>query len=216
MNKARTVTKKEKVRCVFCNSLSHNKENCNSNFNGRRKELDEGWDFLIHEFEPRFETMAVNELRYIAWQYGSYEGAIHDWREKTTQQYNRKYKFRPIDLTLPKPLLIKELSRRWKNFQHVRDLAKNKPESTTDNDDCPICFENTSTTYEWSHNIANWIKHDDKHTTKCKHSFCKMCWNTLIEKSHQQHYWVNGGYNKVIVHVSCPLCRQNNEQIMTL
>ena len=202
MNKARTVTKKEKVRCVFCNSLSHNKENCNSNFNGRRKDLDDGWDFLIHEFEPQFETFAVNELRYVAWHYGCYEGAIHDWKEKTTQQYNRKYKFRPIDLTLPKPLLIKELSRRWKNFQHVRDLAKKKPESTEE-DDCPICFECTPTTYAWSHNIANWIKQKiGQVVTECKHSFCIECWDNHIQKNHK-HEWGHG--NKM--YVSCPMCR---------
>ena len=32
---------KEKVRCVFCNSLSHNMDNCNSTFNGVRKSLDQ-------------------------------------------------------------------------------------------------------------------------------------------------------------------------------
>lgn len=195
----------ERVRCVFCNSLSHKMEQCNSNFNGRRKEIDEGWDFLMHAFEPRFELFTVNELRYVAWHYGCYEGAIHDWTKKTTQQYNRKFKFRPIDLTLPKPELIKELCRRWKNFQHVRDLAKNKPEPTED-DDCPICLECTSTTYEWSFNVSNWIKNTDKITTECKHSFCKKCWDNHIQKNHRHDYSANHHF-ECNMFVNCPMCR---------
>lgn len=202
MNKSAAV----RARCEFCNSMSHKKEKCNSNFNGRLKILDEGWDFLMHQFRPGFEKFAVNELRYIAWHHAAYEGAIHDWSKKTTQQYNRKFKFRPIDLTLSKPLLIKELDRRWRNFQPVRDLGKNKPEPTEE-DDCPICLECISTTYEWSYNVSNWIKHDEKIKTKCKHSFCKKCWITLIEKSDDQlHYWDNSEY-KVKTCVSCPMCR---------
>ena len=196
-----------RVRCVFCNSLSHKMEKCNSNFNGRRKELDEGWDFLMHQFEPRFEMFKLNELRYVAWHYGCYEGAIHDWNEKATQQYNRKFKFRPIDLTLPKPELIKELCRRWKNFQPVRDLAKNKPEPTEE-DDCPICLECTSTTYDWSCNVSNWVKVEDKVTTECKHSFCKKCWTSHTERNRRYDYSATGNHHSGgNLCVNCPLCR---------
>ena len=196
----------ERVRCVFCNSLSHKMEKCNSNFNGRRKEIDEGWDFLIHEFEPRFELFAVNELRYVAWQYGCYEGTIHDWTKKTTQQYNRKFKFRPVDLSLSKSQLIKELAKRWEGFQPVRDLYKNKPVPSED-DNCPICLDCTTTSYKWAHTVASWVKVEDNVTTECKHSFCKKCWITLIEKSDDQlHYWDNSEY-KVKTCVSCPMCR---------
>ena len=157
MNKRNAV----RARCEFCNSLSHKKEKCNSNMNGRREHLDDGWDFLIHDECPGFDTLAANELRYIAWHYAAYEGAIHDWRGKTTQQYNRKFKFRPVDLTLSKTQLIKELTRRWEGFQHVRELSKNKPEPTED-DDCPICLDCTTTSYKWSCNISNWVKDDDR------------------------------------------------------
>ena len=202
----------ERVRCVFCNSLSHKMEQCNSNFNGRRKEIDEGWDFLIHDFEPRFELFTVNELRYVAWHYGCYEGTIHDWIKKTTQQYNRKYKFRPIDLTLPKPELIKELCRRWKNFQHVRDLAKNKPEPTEE-DDCPICLECTPTTYEWSYNVSNWVKLQvGRVITECKHSFCIECWDNHIQKNHRHDYSDNH-YFECNVFVNCPMCQHKNKVI---
>ena len=124
VSKKERVSKKEKVRCVFCNSLSHKKENCNSSFNGRRNYLDQGWDFQMHDICPNFATITVNELRYVAWHYAAYEGAIHDWSKKTTQQYNRKFKFRPIDLTLSRRQLIKELVRRWEVFQPVRDFGQ--------------------------------------------------------------------------------------------
>lgn len=205
------VIRKEKVRCVFCNSASHKMEQCNSNFNGRRQFLNLGWDFLMHTECPKFKTLAANELRYVAYKFAAYEGVIHDWREKTTQQYNRKFKFRPVDLTLSKAQMIKELTRRWEGFQHVRELVMNKPEPTEDDecqdDECPICLDCATTSYEWVYNISNWVKSSDKVTTECKHSFCKTCWTTLLEKSNNQfHYWVGHEYN-VDICVSCPMCR---------
>jgi hypothetical protein len=207
VSKKERVSKKEKVRCVFCNSLSHKMEKCNSTLNGRRNHLDQGWDFQMHDECPNFELLAVNELRYVAWHYAEYEGAIHDWSKKTTQQYNRKFKFRPIDLTLSRRQLIKELVRRWEVFQPVRDLVKNKPEPTEEEDECPICLDCDTTTYDWSPNISNWVKKNENITTECKHSFCKKCWITLLEKSNnQRHYWVGHEY-KVDICVSCPMCR---------
>ena len=201
MNKRNAV----RARCEFCNSLSHKKEKCNSNFNGRRQILNEGWDFLMHQFRPGFEKFAVNELRYIAWHHAAYEGAIHNWDEKTTQQYNRKFKFRPIDLTLSKPLLIKELDRRWRNFQPLRDLSQNKPEPTEEDDDCPICLGlDCTTTYKWSLNISSWVKHDDKVTTECNHSFCKKCWTTHNEINRRYDSFHYAGGNMC---VECPICR---------
>ena len=206
MSAKKTMKKeKEKVRCVFCNSLSHKKENCNSTLNGRRNHLDQGWDFQIHDECPNFEVLAVHELRYVAWHYAAYEGAIHNWDKKTSQQYNRKFKFRPIDLTLSKTQLVKELVRRWEIFQPVRELIKNKPEPTKE-DECPICLECDTTTYDWSPNISNWVKKNENIITECKHSFCKRCWKSWLEKSNNQyHYWDNGEY-KVDILVSCPLC----------
>lgn len=216
MNKTRSVTKKEKVRCIFCNSLSHKMEHCNSTFNGRRESLETGWRFLMDDLCPNFEILAANELRYVAYHHAAYEGAIHDWREKTTQQYNRKFKFRPVDLTLSKKQLIRELTRRWIGFRHVRELSKNKPKPTEE-DECPICLDCTTTSHEWSYNISNWVKCEDKVTTECKHSFCKTCWTTLLEKSdNQRHYWVGREY-KVDICVSCPMCRhQITHQITEL
>lgn len=199
MNKVKA-TNKEKVRCVFCNSLSHKMERCNSNMNGRREHLDEGWDFMMHGGCPRFDNFAANELRYIAWHYAAYKGAIHDWKEKTTQTYNRKFQFRPVDLTLSKAQLIKELTRRWDEYQHVRESVLCKPEPRVD-DECPICLDCTTTTYNWSYNISNWVKHSDNITTECKHSFCKKCWTTHVEKN--ARYKCMSGYTCV----SCPLCR---------
>ena len=209
MSAKKTMKKeKEKVICVFCNSLSHKKENCNSTFNGRRNHLDKGWDFQMHDECPGFDTLAANELRYIAWHYAAYEGAIHDWGEKTTQQYNRKFKFRPVDLTLSKTQLIKELVRRWEIFQPVRDLIENKPEPTED-DECPICLDCTTTSCKWVYNVSNWVKCDNKITTECKHSFCKTCWTSHIEKNRRYDYQSRGNRHHMggNICVSCPMCR---------
>lgn len=209
------VIRKEKVRCVFCNSSSHKMEQCNSNFNGRRQFLNLGWDFLMHTECPNFKTLAANELRYVAYKFAAYEGAIHDCHEKTTQQYNRKFKYRPVDLTLSKTQMIKELTRRWEGFQHVRELSKNKPEPTED-DECPICLDCATTSYKWAYNISNWVKSSDKVITECKHSFCKTCWRTLLEKSNNQfHYWVGREY-KVDICVSCPMCRHQITKTYTI
>ena len=205
-----------RARCEFCNSLSHKKEHCNSTFNGRRELLNKGWDFMMHTECPKFNTLAANELRYVAWHYAAYEGAIHDWNKKTTQQYNRKFKYCPVDLTLSKAQMIKELTRRWEGFQHVRELSKNKPEPTED-DECPICLDCTTSSYEWQHNVSNWVKcGDNKVTTECKHSFCKKCWTTFLEKSDiQRHYWVGREY-KVDICVSCPMCRHQITKTYTI
>ena len=200
--KKEKATKKEKVRCVFCNSVSHKMDNCNSTFNGRRELLDSGWCFLMDSNRPKFEILAANELRYIAYHYAAYEGAVHDWDEKNTQHYNRKFRFRPVDLTLSKTQLIKELARRWEGFQHVRDLSENKPVPTpvpTEDDDCPICLDCIETKYMFVLTISSWKKVEDKVTTECKHSFCKKCWTTHIERNSK---CTNGNHTCV----SCPLC----------
>jgi hypothetical protein len=190
-----------RVRCVFCNSQSHKMDDCNSTFNGNRKSLDNGWHFLMDGGCPHFENLPANELRYVAYHYAAYEGAVHDWREKNTQQYNRKFRFRPIDLSLSKAQLIKELVRRWVGFQPVRDLYQNKPVPTED-DDCPICLECTTTSYKWVYTVSSWVKCEDKVITECKHSFCKKCWDSHTEKNFKCSYSSSG--EKC---VSCPMCR---------
>jgi hypothetical protein len=198
---------KEKVRCVFCNSLSHHMDNCNSTFNGKRKSLDSGWSCLMDDDCPSFNILAANELRYVAYHYAAYEGAIHDWREKNTQHYNRKFRFRPIDLSLSKAQLIKELARRWEGFQPVRGRYQTKPVPTED-DDCPICLECTTTSYKWAHTVSSWVKVEDKVTTECKHSFCKKCWASHTEKNRRYDYSATGNHHSAPnLCVKCPMCR---------
>ena len=91
-NKVNNRQEKEKVRCVFCNSLSHKMDNCNSTFNGSVESLDNGWCFLMDGECPNLNILAANELRYVAYHYAAYEGAIHDWNQKNTQHYNRKFR----------------------------------------------------------------------------------------------------------------------------
>ena len=156
---------------------------------------------------PKFYRLAANELRYVAYHYAAYEGAVHDWTEKNTQHYNRKFRFRPIDLSLSKAQLIKELVRRWEGMQPVRDLYQNKP-VPTEGDECPICLECTTASYDWEYNLSSWKKIEGKVTTECKHSFCKKCWATHSERNKRYDYSATGNrHSAPNFCVNCPLCR---------
>ena len=106
---------------------------------------------------------------------------------KTLNTTTANLEFRPVDLSLSKAQLIKELARRWEGFQPVRDLYQTKPVPTED-DDCPICLECTTTSYKWVYTVSSWEKVEDKVTTECKHSFCKKCWASHTEKNRRYDY----------------------------
>jgi hypothetical protein len=183
-------------RCVFCNSASHKMERCNSNMNGRREYLNKGSDFLMHDECPNFNSLAANELRFIAWHYGAYEGAIRNWWVKPSRHYNRKYGFNPIPLSLSKKKMICELVRRWEGFSDIRNLSRKIPELPNDDYDCPICLE-SMTSYEWNDSTACWkLQTDKKFTTACNHCFCRGCFVTHISRNSNRDGTVG-----------CPYCR---------
>jgi hypothetical protein len=189
-------------RCVFCNSLSHKMENCNSNMNGRREYLDQGWDCMMHVLCPDFKLLHANELRYVAYHYVQYTGAVHSSDCKTSQHYNRKYGLSPIPLSLSKKKMVNELDRRWHAFSEIRELSTNPPPEQPD-DDCPICLE-SMTSYKWSNNTSCWkLQTDKKFTTRCNHSFCRSCFDTHIEKNSIRDRYLD----ERIMCVGCPYCR---------
>jgi hypothetical protein len=196
-------TKQMATRCVFCNSLSHKMTNCNSNMNGRREYLDQGWDCMMHSLCPDFNSLRSNELRYVAYHYVQYTGAVHSSDCKTSQHYNRKYGLNPIPLSFSKTKMVNELVRRWHAFGDVRALSTTPPEQP--DDDCPICLE-SMTSYKWSNNIASWkLVLDKKFTTVCNHSFCKSCFNTHIERNCSVVHDCRNGSLRC---VDCPYCRR--------
>jgi hypothetical protein len=195
-------------RCEFCNSASHTMYSCNSNMNGRRESLDRGWNCMMDEECPNFYKLHVNELRYVAYHYAEYENAVHCSYQKATQHYNRKFRLRPIPLSLSKKQMIHALEQRWNGFQSVRDLYKNPP--TVDGDDCPICLESVAS-YDWSYETASWK--EDCVTTVCKHRFCTKCWNHHIEKNsrYSGSRWAYTDDDRK--HVCCPMCRHEIEVV---
>ena len=194
-------------RCEFCNSTSHTMYNCNSNMNGRRYYLDQGWDCMLHDVCPDFGVLHAKELRYVAYHFAQYEKAVHCSDQRTTQHYNRKFRLRPIPLSLSKKQMVHALIQRWNGFQSVRDLSKNPP-SPVDGDDCPICLGSVVASYKWSNETASWD--GECVTTVCNHRFCTECWNHY-EKNHFQYsrdsdvMWFDS--RDVRKHVCCPMCR---------
>jgi len=193
--------KSDVERCVFCNSASHHMTRCNSNLNGRRGMLDkEWWNCMMHTDRPDFHLLRANELRYVAYHYAQYLTVIHGPTHRTTRHYNRKYMLSPIPLDYSKKKMINELVYRWHAFKKQRDLKKKTPERSED-DECPICYENI-TSFKWCYHTSSWkINRDDVITTECNHTYCTRCWNEHIEKSSR---WTHYPTRKS---VSCPMCR---------
>ena len=191
-------------RCVFCNSASHHMTRCNSNMNGRRELLDKGWNCMMHDFCPDFHLLRANELRYVAYHYAQYLTVVHGPTHRTTRHYNRKYMLSPIPLDYSKKKMINELVYRWNGFKKQRDLAKTPPEISED-DECPICYNNMKS-FKWSYHTSSWeINRDDVITTECNHTYCTRCWNEHIEKSSR---WTHASTsNNLVRYVCCPMCR---------
>ena len=195
-------------RCVFCNSASHTMHRCNSNMNGRKGSLDAGWNCMMDEECPYFYKLRANELRYVAYHFAQYEKAVHCSNQYSTQHYNRKFRLRPIPLSLSKKQMVDALIQRWNGFQSVRDLSKNPP--NVDGDDCPICYEAVAS-YNWSNVTASW--NEDCVTTVCKHRFCTKCWDEHIERNsrYSRSRWAYTDDDRT--HVCCPMCRHEIEVI---
>lgn len=193
-------------RCLFCNSLTHGSERCNSNMNGRRKILDSMWMCMVQPECPEFESFPINELRYIASNYAIYEKAA--WpHDHLGNKYNRKYLRRPISLTLSKKRIVRALVDRWGGFAPVRELMSSPPECK----ECPICYENMYM-YHWSQRTSSWIEtcvhtYGAKYETpmlvsQCKHEFCGRCWGAHAEQNKKYDAGCGQYY------VNCPMCRR--------
>ena len=199
------MNKRGAYRCDFCNSASHTMYNCNSNMNGLRESLDNGWNCMMDPECPKFHVLPANHLRYIAYHYAQYEKAIYCSNQKTTQRYNQKFRLRPIPLTLSKKQMVHALTQRWNGFQTVRDLY-NSPPTQADSEECPICLESLVGSYEWSYETSSWKK--DCVTTVCKHQFCKECWKSHIKRNSKYSFnECNHQQVGIKMYVCCPMCR---------
>jgi len=191
-------------RCVFCNSASHHMVKCNSNMNGRRKMLDEWWNCMMHDLCPDFNLLYANELRYVAYHYAQYLTVVHASTQITSRHYNRKYMLRPIPLEYSKKKMVGALVSRWHAFRNQRDLAKTPPEKPEDNE-CPICYEDMTTSFKWSYPTSSWEITRDVITTECNHTYCTRCWVEHLVKSSR---WTHASTSNNLVRcVCCPMCR---------
>ena len=214
-----------KQHCIFCNSKTHTTMSCNSNFGGKRTDIDSRL-FMLEDICPDFYKYKLNELRYIACTKAVYEKAnpnsmIYFW-DKLGREYNRKYIRNPIPITLSKRQLIIALEKRWRGFAPVRLIQMTPPECDT----CPICMEvelNSPPIFSPEHSeweCSDWVEDvnpidgaayntcrgDRIVITPCKHKFCARCFighaNTnRKEERYISNRWVNSP------HVACPMCR---------
>ena len=217
------------ARCVFCNSASHTTANCNSNMKGRRRMLsDLGRDFMLEDEIPDFNSFPINELRFIASKYESFQKIPNkrNMKRQMSNYFDRPclvdYLYSPIPTTLTKTRVIKELTLRWTMYAPVRvNHNHEKPED----EDCPICLEClyiprwNLVSLEWdmvTPNLYSPDAPDDGNViTLCGHIFCGCCWEkhkTASGKLDQEYYnkkniLVDEFTKCIRMMVSCPLCR---------
>lgn len=211
-------------RCLFCNSASHPNNRCNSNMKGRRALLEVTAEFMMwSDVIPQFESFPINELRFIANTYnnGTKFTRIHKYSATRIHWDTSvvRYLCKPIELTLTKTRLVKDLIYRWESYGCVREKKRDKPPES--GDDCPICLEQM-TIYTWSSKWLNWEeKSYNRHinyeshlptdviTLPCdrRHRFCRQCWVGHADRNSRVLYDRNTGMPTDQKCVACPLCR---------
>lgn len=197
--------------CIFC-GCRHNSLNCN---NREVRELDRMALCMSYDTCPDFKTFPINHLRYIAHYYAQYERAIvvKWWDPPNKKRFNRIAKYSPISMELSKGRMVKALTDRWKGFASYRINMKTP---SPDCEECPVCMD-CMVKYEWDHVYGKVIKKtcakfNDCYEeflpviTKCQHTFCGVCWDTLLKTNVKEIGYVNHvwDYTK---YVSCPMCR---------
>ena len=184
--------------CPFCDSKRHSEANCAHGFNGRRRLLEKC--MLMSEM-PDFSSYTKKEFKFIAYITPNKKTIIRtmgsdDWE------------YDPIPLTLCKSKMEKALKERWKAMQEANKQEKHPICNTG----CSICTGKRKETYCWSIENGGWSlsesesKYEDKFTTKCGHTFCRPCLDTI-------HWWpdaIKEGRmsNCITLHYKkCPDCK---------
>ena len=215
-------------RCVFCNSVSHTTANCNSNMKGRRKLLtDIGNTFMLHDDPPDFNSFPLNELRFIASVYDKFQQIPDkDYMKRMYYRYFDRpfvveYLYSPIQATLTKSRMIKQLKDRWRLYAGVRrEKNHRKPED----EDCPICMD-CMNIHIWNPRKLFWdrltaktplpgARFDGNIRTPCGHTFCGGCWEMHInansrieyrENEDRENNWLDEPTGRQVL--CCPMCR---------
>ena len=201
-----------KTNCLFCDSTSHTLSECTFNFNRRRHILETC--MLSKDGLPDFKSYTKKELKFVAY--------ITPNKKTILRTIGPvEWEYDPIPLTLCKSKLEKAMSERWETMQ---EATKQETQRICD-DGCSICTGKRCETYYWSIETGEWILSENDHTykkkitTKCGHTFCVPCLNTvqwLPNYRKQRPKSIHPNPNHVSHHMSrdvtvcykrCPVCK---------
>jgi len=184
--------------CTFCDSKRHNDTDCLHTFNGKRNLLESC--MLMTEI-PDFKSYTKKELKFVAY-------ITPNKKTILRTMGSDEWEYEPIPLTLCKSKMEKALKERWETMQEANKQEKHPICNTG----CSICTGKRKETYSWSIETGEWSlsesesKYEDKFTTKCGHTFCKPCLDTI-------HWWPDSFYkrpksNGITLHYKkCPDCK---------
>ena len=176
-----------KQNCPFCDSPHHVAFDCFNSLNGRRVILDK---CMMSQEIPDFQSYTKKELKLVAY--------ITPYKDTMARISGKRYSgYDPISLTLSKSRLVERLIDRWNTLEAMRHTYYRPPHG----EECPICYESPDQFY-WSITKGKWKKKHKlneyiKVTTKCNHTYCKKCWDSI----HSSSYYDDDK--------KCPMCREN-------
>ena len=157
--------------CSFCDSTRHNDAHCAHNFNGKRNLLEK---CMRMDEMPDFNSYTKKELKFVAY-------ITPNKKTILRTMGSDEWEYDPIPLTLCKSKMENALKDRWGSL-HEASKHEKHPICNTG---CSICSGNRKETYCWSIENGGWSlsesesKYEEKFTTKCGHTFCKPCLDTV-------------------------------------
>ena len=172
---------KSKSNCPFCDSARHKACDCAFHFDGKRDVLEKC--MLMTEM-PNFDSYTKNELKFIAF--------ITPHKKTILRTIGpEEWEYKPIPLTLCKSKMEKALRERWATMQE----ANKQQTQRICEDGCSMCTGKRHETYCWSIQKGEWTlsesesKYEEKITTKCGHTFCVPCLDTI-------YWWPDSFYKR--------------------
>jgi len=133
---------------------------------------------------PNFNSYTKKELKFVAY-------ITPNKKTILRTMGSDEWEYDPIPLTLCKSKMENALKDRWGSL-HEASKQEKHPICNTG---CSICTGNRKETYCWSIENGGWSlsesesKYEDKFTTKCGHTFCKPCLDTI-------HWWPDSFYKR--------------------
>ena len=212
----------KRMNCLFCDSTSHILSKCVYGFNGKRETLEK---CMLANGMPQFQSYTKKELKFVAY-------ITPNKKTILRTMGSDEWEYEPIPLTLCKSKMEKALKERWVSL-HEANKQEKHPICNTG---CSICAGKRKETYCWSIENGGWSlsesesKYEEKFTTKCGHTFCKPCLDTINwwpdsfykrpESKHPNPNHISHRTNKGITlhYKKCPECKtvlyQNSKDLL--